>query len=106
MMMMTQRYVCRKVMDKWFQDNLSQWLICDLSHIIQICCTGKTDVHYLYDICPFWLFSCHIQNTGPSSFADELAARIKGEPVSKPEGDRACKSLSSLTSHHRHFEFW
>ncbi|XP_076020245.1 WASH complex subunit 2A isoform X2 [Genypterus blacodes] len=33
------------------------------------------------------------KNTGPSSFADELAARIKGEPVSKPEGDRA-----SLTS--------
>ncbi|XP_014070811.1 WASH complex subunit 2A isoform X9 [Salmo salar] len=31
---------------------------------------------------------CHIQNTGPSSFADELAARIKGEPISKPEGDR------------------
>lgn len=34
-----------------------------------------------------------IKNTGPSSFADELAARIKGEPVNKPEGDRA-----SLTS--------
>ncbi|XP_026210937.1 WASH complex subunit 2 isoform X3 [Anabas testudineus] len=33
------------------------------------------------------------KNTGPSSFADELAARIKGEPVSKPEGDHA-----SLTS--------
>ncbi|XP_029030816.1 WASH complex subunit 2 isoform X2 [Betta splendens] len=33
------------------------------------------------------------KNTGPSSFADELAARIKGEPVNKPEGDRA-----SLTS--------
>ncbi|XP_053188839.1 WASH complex subunit 2 isoform X1 [Scomber japonicus] len=33
------------------------------------------------------------QNTGPSSFADELAARIKGEPVNKPEGDRA--SLAS-----------
>ncbi|KAJ4948445.1 hypothetical protein JOQ06_019979 [Pogonophryne albipinna] len=32
-------------------------------------------------------------NTAPSSFADELAARIKGEPVTKPEGDRA-----SLTS--------
>ncbi|XP_074501953.1 WASH complex subunit 2 isoform X3 [Sebastes fasciatus] len=31
--------------------------------------------------------------TGPSSFADELAARIKGEPVNKPEGDRA--SLAS-----------
>ncbi|XP_014070819.1 WASH complex subunit 2A isoform X10 [Salmo salar] len=29
-----------------------------------------------------------ITNTGPSSFADELAARIKGEPISKPEGDR------------------
>uniref|UniRef100_UPI0037E78F96 WASH complex subunit 2 isoform X2 n=1 Tax=Semicossyphus pulcher TaxID=241346 RepID=UPI0037E78F96 len=29
------------------------------------------------------------KNTGPSSFADELAARIKGEPVKKPEGDRA-----------------
>ncbi|XP_063347431.1 WASH complex subunit 2 isoform X4 [Pelmatolapia mariae] len=29
------------------------------------------------------------QNTGPSSFADELAARIKGEPFNKPEGDRA-----------------
>ncbi|XP_071382680.1 WASH complex subunit 2A isoform X7 [Centroberyx affinis] len=36
---------------------------------------------------------CHIQNTSSSSFADELAARIKGEPVSKPEGDR-----TSLTS--------
>ncbi|XP_069548739.1 WASH complex subunit 2 isoform X2 [Brachyistius frenatus] len=36
---------------------------------------------------------CHIQIKGPSSFADELAARIKGEPISKPEGDRA-----SLTS--------
>ncbi|XP_068424088.1 WASH complex subunit 2 isoform X2 [Clinocottus analis] len=33
------------------------------------------------------------KNTGPSSFADELAARIKGEPVKKPEGERA--SLSS-----------
>lgn len=33
------------------------------------------------------------KTTGPSSFADELAARIKGEPVNKPEGDRA-----SLTS--------
>ncbi|XP_019952665.2 WASH complex subunit 2 isoform X1 [Paralichthys olivaceus] len=33
------------------------------------------------------------KNTGPSSFADELAARIKGEPVNKPEGDRA--SLAS-----------
>ncbi|KAL6101862.1 washc2c [Pungitius sinensis] len=33
------------------------------------------------------------KNTGTSSFADELAARIKGEPVSKPEGDRT--SLSS-----------
>ncbi|XP_032396598.1 WASH complex subunit 2 isoform X1 [Etheostoma spectabile] len=33
------------------------------------------------------------KNTGPSSFADELAARIKGEPLNKPEGDRA-----SLTS--------
>ncbi|XP_044069707.1 WASH complex subunit 2 isoform X2 [Siniperca chuatsi] len=33
------------------------------------------------------------KNTGPSSFADELAARIKGETVNKPEGDRA-----SLTS--------
>ncbi|KAM9847428.1 WASH complex subunit 2A [Aulostomus maculatus] len=33
------------------------------------------------------------KSTGPPSFADELAARIKGEPVSKPEGDRA-----SLTS--------
>ncbi|KAF3842086.1 hypothetical protein F7725_024037 [Dissostichus mawsoni] len=29
------------------------------------------------------------KNTAPSSFADELAARIKGEPVTKPEGDRA-----------------
>lgn len=29
------------------------------------------------------------KNTGPSSFADELAARIKGEPIKKPEGDRA-----------------
>ncbi|XP_014070801.2 WASH complex subunit 2C isoform X7 [Salmo salar] len=38
---------------------------------------------------------CHIQNTGPSSFADELAARIKGEPISKPEGDRT--SLSSAS---------
>ncbi|XP_034754306.1 WASH complex subunit 2 isoform X2 [Etheostoma cragini] len=33
------------------------------------------------------------KNTGPSSFADELAARIKGEPLNKPEGDHA-----SLTS--------
>ncbi|XP_073337472.1 WASH complex subunit 2 isoform X2 [Pagrus major] len=33
------------------------------------------------------------KNTGQSSFADELAARIKGEPVNKPEGDRA--SLAS-----------
>ncbi|XP_029962354.1 WASH complex subunit 2 isoform X2 [Salarias fasciatus] len=33
------------------------------------------------------------KNTGPSSFADELAARIKGEPVNKPEADRA--SLAS-----------
>uniref|UniRef100_A0A4W5MRJ3 FAM21/CAPZIP domain-containing protein n=1 Tax=Hucho hucho TaxID=62062 RepID=A0A4W5MRJ3_9TELE len=36
-----------------------------------------------------------ITNTGPSSFADELAARIKGEPISKPEGDRT--SLSSAS---------
>ncbi|KAF7220000.1 transcript variant X7 [Nothobranchius furzeri] len=28
-------------------------------------------------------------NTGPSSFADELAARIKGETFNRPEGDRA-----------------
>ncbi|XP_055758831.1 WASH complex subunit 2-like isoform X3 [Salvelinus fontinalis] len=28
------------------------------------------------------------KNPRPSSFADELAARIKGEPISKPEGDR------------------
>ncbi|XP_030298012.1 WASH complex subunit 2 isoform X3 [Sparus aurata] len=33
------------------------------------------------------------KNTGQSSFADELAARIKGEPANKPEGDRA--SLAS-----------
>nr|XP_043902136.1 WASH complex subunit 2 isoform X1 [Solea senegalensis] len=33
------------------------------------------------------------KNTGPSSFADELAARIKGEPLHKQEGDRA--SLAS-----------
>ncbi|XP_067375929.1 WASH complex subunit 2 isoform X2 [Channa argus] len=33
------------------------------------------------------------KKTGPSSFTDELAARIKGEPVHKPEGDR-----TSLTS--------
>nr|XP_020457294.1 WASH complex subunit FAM21-like isoform X3 [Monopterus albus] len=33
------------------------------------------------------------KNTGPSSFADELAARIKGEPVNTPEGDGA--SLAS-----------
>ncbi|XP_062256903.1 WASH complex subunit 2 isoform X2 [Platichthys flesus] len=33
------------------------------------------------------------KKTGPSSFADELAARIKGEPVKKTEGDRA--SLAS-----------
>ncbi|KAM9804220.1 WASH complex subunit 2C [Neosynchiropus ocellatus] len=33
------------------------------------------------------------KNAGSSSFADELAARIKGEPVKKTEGDRA-----SLTS--------
>uniref|UniRef100_A0A3Q1GR67 WASH complex subunit 2C n=1 Tax=Acanthochromis polyacanthus TaxID=80966 RepID=A0A3Q1GR67_9TELE len=41
------------------------------------------------------------KTTGPSSFADELAARIKGEPLNKPDGDRACKSLSlssTLTS--------
>lgn len=33
-----------------------------------------------------------IQSTGPSSFADELAARIKVESVNKPEGD-GCKSV-------------
>ncbi|XP_072247086.1 WASH complex subunit 2 isoform X2 [Leuresthes tenuis] len=33
------------------------------------------------------------KNTASSSFADELAARIKGEPPNRPEGDRA-----SLTS--------
>ncbi|XP_061646184.1 WASH complex subunit 2 isoform X2 [Phyllopteryx taeniolatus] len=33
------------------------------------------------------------ESAGPSSFADELAARIKGELVGKPTGDRA--SLSS-----------
>ncbi|XP_038816662.1 WASH complex subunit 2C-like isoform X2 [Salvelinus namaycush] len=38
---------------------------------------------------------CHIQNPRPSSFADELAARIKGEPISKTEGDRT--SLSSAS---------
>lgn len=36
------------------------------------------------------------QRAGPSSFADELAARIKGEAVGRTEGDRACKSLSTL----------
>ncbi|KAJ8418246.1 hypothetical protein AAFF_G00139550 [Aldrovandia affinis] len=35
-------------------------------------------------------------STGPSSFADELAARIKGEAPSKPEEDRS--SLKSATS--------
>lgn len=35
-----------------------------------------------------------IQNTGPSSFAEELAARIKGDVVIKAEGDRACKLLT------------
>ncbi|KAJ8361516.1 hypothetical protein SKAU_G00180410 [Synaphobranchus kaupii] len=35
-------------------------------------------------------------STGPSSFADELAARIKGEGPSKPEEDRS--SLKSSTS--------
>ncbi|KAJ8248588.1 hypothetical protein GJAV_G00243600 [Gymnothorax javanicus] len=34
-------------------------------------------------------------STGPSSFADELAARIKGEVPSKPEGDQS--SLKSST---------
>ncbi|KAM6997998.1 WASH complex subunit 2 isoform 3-T3 [Tautogolabrus adspersus] len=34
------------------------------------------------------------KNTGPSSFADELAARIKGEPIKKPEGDRASEEDS------------
>ncbi|KAM4599744.1 WASH complex subunit 2 isoform 4-T4 [Fundulus diaphanus] len=29
------------------------------------------------------------KNAVPSSFTDELAARIKGEPVARPEGDRA-----------------
>lgn len=33
------------------------------------------------------------QNTRSSSFAKELAARIKGDAVIKAEGDRACKSL-------------
>ncbi|XP_035982147.1 WASH complex subunit 2 isoform X6 [Fundulus heteroclitus] len=33
------------------------------------------------------------KNAGPSSFTDELAARIKGEPLARPEGDRA--SLAS-----------
>uniref|UniRef100_A0A1A7X315 Family with sequence similarity 21, member C n=1 Tax=Iconisemion striatum TaxID=60296 RepID=A0A1A7X315_9TELE len=33
------------------------------------------------------------KNTGPSSFADELAARIKGETFHRPDGDRA--SLAS-----------
>ncbi|XP_019903148.2 WASH complex subunit 2 isoform X2 [Esox lucius] len=35
------------------------------------------------------------KSTGPSSFADELAARIKGEPISKTEGDHT--SLSSAS---------
>ncbi|XP_046884599.1 WASH complex subunit 2 isoform X4 [Hypomesus transpacificus] len=35
------------------------------------------------------------KKTGSSSFADELAARIKGEPASKPEGDPT--SLSSAS---------
>lgn len=39
-------------------------------------------------------FTSQIQNTGPSSFAEELAARIKGDVVIKAEGDRACKLLT------------
>uniref|UniRef100_A0A4W5R486 FAM21/CAPZIP domain-containing protein n=1 Tax=Hucho hucho TaxID=62062 RepID=A0A4W5R486_9TELE len=35
------------------------------------------------------------KNPRPSSFTDELAARIKGEPISKPEGD--CTSLLSAS---------
>ncbi|XP_031434739.1 WASH complex subunit 2 isoform X3 [Clupea harengus] len=37
-------------------------------------------------------------SAGPSSFADELAARIKGEPTNKPEPARAASSsISSIT---------
>lgn len=39
-------------------------------------------------------FTPQIQNTGSSSFAEELAARIKGDVVIKAEGDRACKLLT------------
>lgn len=31
---------------------------------------------------------------GPTSFADELAARIKGDTTSKPEADRTCRFTS------------
>lgn len=34
---------------------------------------------------------CVFQDSGLPSFADELAARIKGETPSKQEADRTCK---------------
>lgn len=43
-------------------------------------------------------FASQIQNAGPSSFAEELAARIKGDVVIKAEGDRACELLTFRTN--------
>lgn len=64
--------------------------ICVLDALFVISLKSFTyDLQFIY----MFYFVCHIQNTGPSSFADELAARIKGEPVKKTEGDRACKSV-------------
>lgn len=40
-------------------------------------------------------FTFLFQNTGPSSFAEELAARIKGDAVIKAEGDHARKLPTS-----------
>lgn len=87
MMTTTQRYACCNF-DQVVKRCLCEKIICNFS----LKSSEKIDVMSL------WLFLCHIQNTGPSSFADELAARIKGEPVNKPEGDRACKSLSLSTN--------
>ncbi len=43
-----------------------------------------------------FLASYVFQDTGLPSFADELAARIKGETPNKPEADRTCTVMNNI----------
>lgn len=61
-------------------------------------CPHFTDCLLAWNRCDIEFISL-IQNTGPSSFAEELAARIKGDAVIKAEGDRACKCADIVDKH-------